>query len=141
MREINALVVHCSATPPARDIGVAEIRKWHVEGNGWQDVGYHYIIRRDGRVEAGRSITRAGAHVSGHNAKTIGICLVGGVDAVNRPVANYTEDQWQSLALLITTLRERYPKAELKGHRDYPGVKKACPCFDVKTWAAGQGLV
>lgn len=78
MREINLIVVHCTYSRPSMDIGVEEIRKWHVEGNSWTDIGYHYVIRRDGTIEDGRPIERPGAHVKGHNSNSIGIAWVGG---------------------------------------------------------------
>ncbi len=81
MREINEIIVHCSATPESMDIGVKEIRDWHVNDNKWDDIGYHFVIRRDGTIECGRSIDKAGAHCKGHNAHSIGMCLVGGEDA------------------------------------------------------------
>ncbi|UQZ89550.1 lysozyme [Deltaproteobacteria bacterium Smac51] len=140
MRIINALVVHCSATPPNSDIGAAEIRRVHVKQNKWRDIGYHYVIRRNGKVEVGRPEAQAGAHVSGHNADTLGICLVGGVDSKGRAEANYTLEQYETLIGLIRQLKGFYPKATIKGHRDFPGVKKDCPCFDVRTWAETVGL-
>lgn len=140
MRQINALVVHCSATPPHRDIGAAEIRRWHLD-RGWRDIGYHCVIRRNGLIEDGRSVSLPGAHVSGHNADTIGICLVGGVNAAGKAENNYTPDQWASLRWLLQNLLQDYPGAMIKGHRDFPKVKKDCPCFDVGLWAAAVGLV
>ena len=87
--KIQRLIVHCSDSPDNLDIGVAEIRAWHTmappQGRGWRDVGYHYVVRRDGTVEVGRyengdSVLEGkeiGAHVQGHNADTLGICWVG----------------------------------------------------------------
>ena len=77
MREIDAIVIHCSYTPPSMDIGVREIYDWHVNDNGWKDIGYHYVIRRNGNIEIGRPEHTPGAHVAGHNHNTIGLCLVG----------------------------------------------------------------
>lgn len=135
MRDIDLLVIHCAATPPSADIGVEEIRHWHVDERGWSDVGYHYIIRRDGLVEGGRDVEIAGAHARGHNANSIGVCLVGGVDEQGQPDANYTRAQWASLARLIRSLKASYPEAGILGHRDLPGVTKACPVFDAIAWA------
>lgn len=134
MRKIDALVIHCSATRPSQDIGLAEIRRWHVEENGWSDVGYHYIIRRSGTVEKGRPDSEPGAHVEGHNARTIGICLIGGLNESGKPAPEYTDAQWSALRTLVQELLVAYPQAEVKGHRDYPGVKKLCPSFDVAAW-------
>ena len=134
-RETTALVVHCAATTPTQDIGAAEIRKWHVEERGWSDIGYHYVIRRNGTVETGRPVTDVGAHVAGYNSETVGICLVGGINERGDPDANYTDAQWNSLHGLLVALRVRYPHARICGHRDFPNVLKACPSFDVASWA------
>lgn len=142
MRRIEGLVIHCAATRPSMDIGEVEIRRWHTDpepvGRGWADIGYHHIIRRDGRRETARDEAIAGAHVSGHNARTIGICLVGGVDDAGKPANNFTEAQFSSLIVLLGELALKYPGAWIKGHRDlFAG--KACPSFDVARWlAAGQ---
>lgn len=134
MRRITLIVVHCSATKPSQDIGVSEIRTWHMRDNGWSDVGYHYVIRRDGSVETGRPEAVAGAHAKGHNQSSIGVCLVGGLDEQGRPAPDYTDAQWQALRTTLDALRERYPEAVIVGHRDLPGVAKACPSFDVQAW-------
>ena len=128
------IVVHCSATKPSANIGVVEIRRWHVEDNHWSDCGYHYVIRRNGRMEKGRAEDLAGAHVQGHNHDTVAVCLVGGVDDGGDPHQNYTDDQYATLLKLLVTLKKRYPTASVMGHRDFPGVDKACPCFDAKKW-------
>ena len=135
-REIKYIVVHCSATPPDLDIGAQEIRGWHMSGNGWTDIGYHYVVRRNGALEKGRHIDKVGAHVKGYNSNSIGICLVGGVDDIASPDNNFTVDQFQTLAKKIRELKEKFPSAIIQGHRDFPNVKKACPSFDVKTWWA-----
>lgn len=126
---ISLIVVHCAATPPSMDIGVAEIRKWHTD-DGWSDVGYHYVIRRDGKEEKGRADTRQGAHVWGHNKGSIGICLIGGVDEDLKSDSNFTLRQYKSLESLLLKLIDKYPEAEIKGHRDLDNGKD-CPCFDV----------
>lgn len=133
MRALDAIVIHCADTPAEMDIGAAEIRRWHIEGNGWKDIGYHYVIRRDGRVERGRSVELSGAHVAGHNAQTIGICLVGGRGPDKRPLSNFTHAQWNALDELVRALRLKYGDLAVKGHRDYDA-SKACPCFDVTAW-------
>jgi N-acetylmuramoyl-L-alanine amidase len=140
MRSITHLVVHCSATPPALDVGVKEIRRWHVEGNGWDDVGYHYVIRRDGLVEEGRPVEQVGAHVSGHNASTIGICMVGGIATDSTPQNNFNSRQFDALYALLLTLHAKFPDAEVCGHRDFPKVAKACPSFDVREWMKSRAL-
>ncbi len=135
MRKINLLVVHCSATAPALDIGVREIRQWHLK-RGWSDIGYHYVIRRDGSLETGRPLEKAGAHAKGHNASSVGICLAGGVDTANTPENNFTDAQFASLRTLLVELLQRFPQSRICGHRDLSNVRKACPCFDVAQWWA-----
>lgn len=138
-RSTDYLVLHCSATPPKLDIGVNEIRQWH-KAKGWNDIGYHYVIRRDGKVEPGRPENQVGSHVKGHNANSMGVCLVGGTDARQKPQDNFTAQQWASLQTLLMRLTGRYPRAVILGHRDFPGVAKACPCFNAIDWARGLGL-
>ena len=146
-RKITAIVVHCSATRPAMDIGVKEIRQWHMQpkskgGLGASDVGYHYVIRRNGLLEGGRPEAKAGAHVGGHNANTIGICLVGGVQQADFRKAenNFTPAQFKTLKAILKDLSGRYPNAVVKGHRDFKGVAKACPSFDARAWAKAEGF-
>lgn len=129
MREINEIVVHCSATMPHMDVGVAEIRQWHKD-KGWSDVGYHYIIRRTGVIEEGRDHNTQGAHVKGRNRDTLGICMIGGIDADGGEDANFTYAQYTSLMGLIQDLKQQYGvQTKVSGHRDYS--TKACPCFDI----------
>jgi N-acetylmuramoyl-L-alanine amidase len=131
------LVIHCAATKPSLDIGAKEIRQWHKQ-KGWIDIGYHFVIRRDGRIETGRPVDVVGAHVEGHNSTSVGICLVGGVSQAdaNVPEDNFTGAQYVALAGLLKELIVKYPNCTIKGHRDFPGVKKACPSFDVAAWLA-----
>jgi N-acetyl-anhydromuramyl-L-alanine amidase AmpD len=133
-RRITRIVVHCAATRPHQDIGAAEIRRWHTEQNGWNDIGYHWVIRRDGEVEAGRPESRAGAHAAGHNHDSIGICLVGGLNESGKPAPSFEPVQLDVLKALLERMRLLYPQAEVQGHRDLPGVRKACPSFDVAHW-------
>ncbi|MBD1552266.1 lysozyme [Pseudomonas sp. C2L12B] len=143
----SLVVVHCSATGPHADIGAHDINAWHLK-RGWAGIGYHYVIRRDGKLENGRPEHAIGAHAAGHNAVSVGVCLVGGVDAAGKPHANYTEAQLACLRRLLAELHSRYPAARILGHRDLSpdtnsdGVVsanefvKACPCFDVAQWLA-----
>lgn len=97
-------------------------------------VGYHYVIRRNGVVEVGRAESMVGAHVEGWNKESIGICLAGGLDENGKAQNNFTEAQWNALRKLVFDLQVKYRDTEVLGHRDFPGVKKDCPCFDVRTW-------
>lgn len=134
------LVVHCSATPAAMDIGAEEIREWHVEDNHWLDIGYHFVIRRDGSVELGRPLHAIGAGVNGANASTVHVCLVGGVSKTMRPEDNFNDIQKDTLKVLLQNLLEEFPEADICGHRDFPNVKKACPSFDVRAWCEQVGI-
>lgn len=128
MRDIAKIIIHCAATPADMDIGVAEIRRWHVDERGWRDIGYHFVIRRDGTVERGRPQAEAGAHVRGHNGDSIGICLVGG-----KPGFNFHYSQMDALVDLVLDLRDQYPSATVHGHNEFDSGKD-CPCFDVQAW-------
>lgn len=127
MRIINEIIVHCSATKPSVDIGAKEIRNWHISDKGWADIGYHYVIRRNGFIEKGRSIYRAGAHCYGHNRHSIGVCYVGGLDQNGEAKDTRTDAQKRALKQLLTELAEKY-HCVIHGHNDYSS--KACPCFD-----------
>lgn len=135
------IAIHCSATSEKQNIGAADIDRWHRK-QGWACIGYHYVIRRDGTVEPGRDETVVGAHVADFNSSSIGICMVGGVDAddVSKAENNFTEAQFASLKKLLVGLKARYPQAKIQGHRDFPNVKKACPSFDVKAWLKTAGV-
>lgn len=136
---IKALTVHCSATPPDVYVDAKVIDRWH-RAKGWLKIGYHFVIKRDGVVEEGRPITEVGAHVEGHNQGNLGICLAGGTDKSGKPEANFTDDQYHSLALLLQSLKKQFPEAEILGHRDWPNVHKACPSFDVREWIKETGV-
>lgn len=115
------------------------IDRWH-RAKGWLKIGYHYVIRRDGVIEKGREDTEVGAHVEGFNTGNLGICMAGGVDDKGVPAQNFTDDQYHTLAILLQDLKKKHPNAEIKGHRDWPNVKKACPSFDVRKWIKDTGV-
>lgn len=131
------IVVHCAATKPSMDWDVNDVRRSHLK-RGFVDVGYHYVIKRDGTVQEGRPLDRQGAHVSRYNHLSVGVCLIGGVSEADHriPENNFTDAQFDALADLLPTLQELFPAAEILGHRDMPNVKKACPSFDVRPWWA-----
>ena len=126
------LVVHCSATKPSMDIGLREIKRWHVDDNGWRDVGYHYIIRRNGEVEFGRSNRDTGAHAAGYNHKSISLCMVGGMAEDNSAENNFTAQQWTALLDLVKQIKVDYPEANVIGHNEISEIE--CPSFDVQKW-------
>lgn len=136
MRPIKEIIIHCTATPEGREVTIGELRRWHRQ-RGFSDVGYHYIIHLDGRVEAGRAVEEAGAHCQGHNRASIGVCYIGGVGKDGKtPKDTRTEAQKASLARLTERLLRLYPGAEVLGHNQLSA--KACPSFDVQKWLKGE---
>jgi N-acetyl-anhydromuramyl-L-alanine amidase AmpD len=119
---------------------VTDIRQWH-KSRGYLDVGYHYVITRTGEIQKGRPDTMHGAHEVRINRRSISVCLVGGSPPIGSDEHrkglgenNFTDDQWFALAKLIQVLAQEHPDAEVLGHRDVEGVRKACPSFDAKQW-------
>ena len=144
--DVRYLVVHCSATPAARDIGRAEIDLMHKQ-RGFRGIGYHYVIRRDGTVEKGRPDSEPGAHVSGFNSRSLGICMVGGVKPDGKTAeTNFAPAQYDALERLLRRLQPVHPTARVLGHRDLSPDRngdgkisrnewlKECPTFDVEPW-------
>lgn len=132
MRKIDKIIIHCSATKPSMDIGAKEINQWHKQ-RGWDSIGYHYVIRRNGQIEKGRDESIAGAHCRGYNQSSIGVCYVGGVAEDGKtPEDTRTEEQKRALVQLVRTLKRKYPVATIHGHNEF--AKKACPSFDVQKW-------
>ena len=129
----DLIVVHSSATPPKMDIGVEEIRRWHLD-RGFTDIGYHVVIRRDGYIEYGRSLDIRGAHAKGFNSRSIGVCVVGGVDSNMEAELNFTEEQFSSLERVLTALQGLFPETTVIGHKDLPATRTKCPSFDVISW-------
>ena len=131
MRKITKIIVHCSATPEGHDYTVADIDRWHKQ-RGWKGIGYHFVIYRDGSVHPGRKIEEIGAHCTGQNADSIGICYIGGVATDGKtPKDTRTPAQKAALRSLINELKAKFPGITVHGHREF--ANKACPCFDVKT--------
>lgn len=128
MRSITQIIIHCSATPEGKDYTVADIDRWH-KARGFKMIGYHYVIYRDGCIHTGRPLEMVGAHCKGHNAHSIGICYIGGVDANNHPKDTRTLAQRKSLLSLVKSLQKEHPQATLHGHREF--APKSCPCFSV----------
>nr|DAD63338.1 MAG TPA: endodeoxyribonuclease I [Caudoviricetes sp.] len=131
-RQIKYLVVHCSATPEGRNHTAKDIDAWHRQ-RGFDGIGYNYVIRLDGTVEEGRDVNKIPSHVKGYNKESIGICYIGGIDKNTlQPKDTRTPFQKEALKKLLTELKKLYPQAEILGHRDFPNVAKACPCFNAK---------
>ena len=130
-------VIHASATYPDMDIDIEWIRNIHVNQNNWSDVAYHFFIKRDGTLQNGRPIERIGAHALGHNVKSIGICMAGGLKPGTKiPEDNFTQDQFDTLYELLDQLHNRFPEARIIGHNGFENHRsRGCPCFDWKDMA------
>lgn len=130
MRRIKELILHCSATPEGCDYTVEDIRRWHLQ-RGFKDIGYHFVVYRDGSIHSGRPVSQIGAHCKNHNRNSIGICYIGGVATDKKtPKDTRTEAQKEALKKLLWQLHKQYPKATIHGHREF--ANKACPSFDAK---------
>ena len=130
MREINYLVVHCTATQP--DAKIENIQNYWRKNLGWKSPGYHYIIKADGEIVPLLSIDRVSNGVAGYNSQIINISYIGGIDKSGKPKDTRTEEQKSSILKLLKDLKKRFPYAKIQGHRDFPKVSKACPSFDAK---------
>ena len=129
MRNINKIIIHCSATREGQNIPVSTIRDWHVNGRGWSDIGYHFYIDLHGDIYKGRDIAKIGAHCKGQNRNSIGICYCGGVEVDGKtPKDTRTEEQENSLLAVLKTLKAMYPEAAIHSHNDF--ANKACPSFN-----------
>lgn len=139
---VREIIVHCSATRPDWYKGLSlnakrdEIRRWHL-ANGWNDIGYHWLIDRDGAVLSGRAETVIGAHTVGRNSGTIGICLIGGHGSAETDAftEHFTPSQDTSLRQLIAGISSRTQITTVSGHNQYAA--KACPGFNVPQWFKG----
>lgn len=129
IRNINRIIVHCTATPEGRVETVQSIRNMHL-AKGWSDIGYHYLIGLNGERWNGRNVNLVGAHCEGYNANSIGVCYVGGVDKKLKTKDTRTQKQKDALLALLKDLRRIYPKAKICGHRDLDRHGKECPSFD-----------
>lgn len=133
-RSINEIILHCSATPEGKDFTVDDIRKWHKQ-RGFNDIGYHYVIYRDGSVHNGRDINLIGAHCIGHNAKSIGICYIGGVASDGKtPKDTRTPKQKEAMFKLVDKLMKQYNISldNVFGHYEF--ANKACPSFKMDSF-------
>lgn len=128
MRNVNEIIVHCSATREGQQVTVDTIRDWHL-AKGWNDIGYHFYIDLDGTINKGRNIDKVGAHCKGHNRNSIGLCYCGGVESDGKtPKDTRTEVQKESLLHVLKTLKAMYPDAIIYSHNEF--ANKACPSFD-----------
>jgi N-acetylmuramoyl-L-alanine amidase len=131
-RKIKFIVLHCTATQP--EATVKAIQNYWCETLKWNNPGYHFIIERDGEVIQLQHIEKIANGVAGNNEHAIHISYIGGIDRKGKPIDNRTTPQKDSMFDKVVELTERYPDAKVVGHRDFPGVRKACPSFDVRAW-------
>jgi len=131
MRKVNKIIIHCTATPEGREHDVADIRRWHLK-RGFNDIGYHYLIHIDGTIEEGRPISKQGAHCSGENKGSIGLCYVGGMSKdMSKAKDTRTQAQKDSLIKLMHELIYKYNK-DMTIHAHYEFANKSCPSFNVQ---------
>ena len=131
MRNIDFIAVHCTATPQTTSI--SSISNYWKTTLGWKMPGYHFIVKPDGEIVQLLDIRKVSNGVGGWNSKLINISYIGGVDSSGKPKDNRTEAQKKAILTKLKELKVLFPKAKIQGHRDFPGVKKACPSFDAKT--------
>jgi N-acetylmuramoyl-L-alanine amidase len=129
MRRIDWLVVHCTATPQTTT--VASIQRYWRENLKWRSPGYHYLIEANGTVHNLQPINLPSNGVAGHNANSIHISYIGGVNG-RQAIDNRTDAQKREILRLLTELKKQFPDAKIQGHRDFPRVAKACPSFDAQ---------
>jgi N-acetylmuramoyl-L-alanine amidase len=135
MRNINYLVVHCTATQP--DVKIESIKRYWKENLKWKSPGYHYMIKADGEIVNTLPIDKISNGVAGWNSQIINISYIGGIDKSGNPKDTRTAEQKASLLKLLKELKSKFPKAKIQGHRDFPNVHKACPSFDAKKEYSG----
>ena len=136
---VKFLTIHCAATPEGRDVKPETVEQWDIAKFGMKS--YHWIVPLDGTAHRSLSDLIKGAHVGGHNTGNIGICYVGGCTADKAaPKDTRTDAPKATLAKLVREYQAKYPGIKVLGHRDWPGVAKACPSFDVKAWLREEGL-
>ena len=135
----DMIVIHCSATPVDMDIGAEKIKHWHVVENGWDDIGYHYVIKRDGTLEVGRDESMVGSHARAVNGTSIGICMIGGSNKEGAWENNFLPEQFDTLKQILETLKDKYDIKKIIGHYEVDD-KKKCPSFNVKEWLDNNGI-
>lgn len=129
MRPLNKIILHSTATPEGRDVRVEEIRNWHLD-RGWADIGYHFVIYRNGAIKLGRPLSEQGAHTLGHNEDSIGVVYVGGTDKSGNAKDTRTLQQKISMRLLIAYLKAKHGIKTVLGHKQCSHTE--CPSFDVE---------
>lgn len=127
--QVKYLIVHCTATAEGKDFRAADVDRWH-RAQGWDGIGYHYLVDLDGTIETGRPEHKPGAHCAGLNSISLGICYVGGLAADGKtPKDTRTTAQVAALRALLVRLKKKYPTARIVSHHHF-NKHKACPSFD-----------
>ena len=136
-RGIKYYIIHCAYTKADQDFDVEDIRRWH-KAKGWMDIGYNRFVKRDGTLQEGRDLRHWGAHTLGHNHDSIGVCYAGGKSDDGKPEDNITPGQFNSIIKDFMKWQEVYPDLVMAGHNQFN--VRACPCFDVREYAAKHGM-
>lgn len=134
-RIINEIILHCTGTLASQPVTLEDIKRWHCMENGWQDVGYHFVIDQAGEVLRGRPVSQQGAHCKGRNQTSIGICYIGGLDDLTgTPADTRTPAQRLALVKLVKSLMWEYGlrPEHVRCHNEFSN--KACPCFSIKSF-------
>ena len=130
---VSYIIIHCTATRETQDYTPEQLKHDHL-ARGFIDVGYHFYIRKDGTITQHRRLNEVGAHCRPFNRCSIGICYEGGLDAKGKPKDTRTIAQRGSLVKLLIELKQKFPKAAIRGHNEMPGATiKECPCFRPST--------
>lgn len=154
MASMKYLVLHCTATPEGREVTSGEIRHWHTDpvkkgGRGWKQVGYTDMIHLDGRVErlvrnnedAEVDPWEVTNGAKGYNTVSRHVVYVGGVSKDGKTAKDTrTEAQLKAMTAYVRDFHARFPQIRIVGHGELPGVKKACPSFDVAAWLRSIGI-
>ena len=139
MRDIDYIVLHCTATSPAAT--VESIKRYWRESLKWKSPGYHYIIDPKGKRHVLESILKPTNGVRGYNDRSIHVSYIGGIDSNGKAKDTRTAAQKRETECLLRELLEILPcRPDILGHRDFPGVNKDCPSFDVQKWLKEIGL-
>ena len=132
MRRIDYIVLHCTGTQP--EAKITSIQRYWREVKGWKSPGYHIIIEGNGDYTMLLPFDKISNGVAGHNAHSIHVCYIGGIDRKGKAKDTRTPDQIKAMTTIVKDLQSKYPNAKVLGHRDFPKVSKACPSFDVAAW-------
>lgn len=130
-KSTEKIILHCSATKEGQNFTVEQIHNMHLR-NKWAGIGYNYYIDLNGDIYEGRPEECVGAHTTGYNSVSIGICYCGGLDKKSHPKDTRTPEQIASMIELCKYLHSKYPNATFHGHKEFAA--KACPCFNVGEW-------